>query len=126
MPRGIQLSSEEKGIICVLSLDGLSQVKIAKHINRSKKAVHNSLQHPKQRNAEQRSEIPKMTKHDLRRLHLEASNSGKISRELRRTLELSLCVCHVHSLLRTCPLLPYKKLKKTVSITPEHKLARVN
>lgn len=127
MPRGTQISENERTQALALQTAGKNTLDIARQLNRPSKVINNYLRDPdsyaKQNHRKNRR---KMTVRDERRLLRAASNQPLSSRGLRRdALQLPISVRRTRTYLTGSVRLWYRKVKHVPPLTERHKLAHI-
>ena len=102
------LSEEKKITILTHHKSRMNKNKIASEIEKSSRAIHDFLKHPKSKRSKGHS---KMTPRDKRNLKRIASNSSLSAKEIKNTLNLPICERRVQQILASDPNLLYKKTK---------------
>jgi len=125
MPRGRQLSLEERKLIIRLFDSGNTVTKIANALERSRRAVKSVLDNTGKLRASPRSgRPPNLTTVAKRRLIREASKGESSARELNIMLDLPITGSRTRAILSAAPHLKYSRMKRGPMLTPSHVLRR--
>lgn len=121
MPRGVQLSEQERAIILAYNDVSLTGRDIARRLKRSKTVINTFLANPTSYCAVKRSgRRQTLSKRDKRRLFRSASNTLLSASQLKGTLKLQVSVRRVQQLLNSVPYLTYRKLMRIPFLTEAH------
>ncbi|DAZ98855.1 TPA: hypothetical protein N0F65_002580 [Lagenidium giganteum] len=127
MPAGKELSKREKGTILGLKKAGYSNLKIAKEINRSEKAVRTVVRDPDGQNRRPRTGRPKILSPRARRQMFRlACKQGMSSAKIKSTINLSCSRSTVCRAQWDTEIAKYVKRKAAPALMSDHKLRRVS
>lgn len=126
MPRGKELSSEERTKITTYRESGLSIRQIAQKVNRNKSTIVNFLKDPKKYGTNKRSGRPSTLsargKREVWRLAVKRNlSAGQIKSEM----SLPLTKRRILQVLKENPNIQYQQRVKTPKLLPRHKAARL-
>lgn len=126
MPRGPQLTQEEKSKIDALNGINISISEIAKTLNRSRKLISNYIRSPNTYGTRKRSGRPlSYSPQDKNRLIRTVSNQPMSTSRLVEALDLSISSRTTRRILFDSPTLAYKKMMRTPMLLPRHMNKRV-
>lgn len=127
MPRGTELSEEEKGKVWAFHEMGLSAREIGRRLNRTRTVVLNLIKLRGKYGSKKRSgRKPTLSDRQRREIFKCATNSNMSAGEIQRHLLLSISRRRVQQILHQDERLKYVKRNKFPKLTPRHKTARLN
>lgn len=121
MPRGIQLSDQEKAQILALHGFGVSNKKIAARLGRHTTTVSTFLRSPGTYGLKKRSGRPRKVSLRIERLiHRHASNSSVTCNQIKATLGLSVHRTTILRAIKRAPHLVGRFMKKAPALEKAH------
>ena len=127
MPRGKELTSEEKAVIVALREEGLTQREIGQRLQRSQTAIKNFLKKRNEPATNRRTGRPKkVTDRGERLIHRMASVKRMSTRQISTALDKRISHKTVHRVLKKSKHLKYQKLARRPLLSSKHKSDRLD
>lgn len=126
MGRGKPLTEEERGRLVTHSEVGLGVREIVRRVIRSTDAVRRVLgRHPPAKKKPHKDRRPILKTREVRRVVRSAATGDFNSRQLESKFDLTCFTRTVRRLLSQLDFLVYRKMERTLPLTPTHREARI-